>query len=305
MLEEYIHAFTHLRVAHTNGGAPHKPILLLSVMEGVEKGYITSPRIYITAELIVLFRKNWEIWVHTQHRMNFALPFFHLQSEPFWRIVAKAGMEIPVTAKHSIKSFPALVQSVDYAEVDVALFHSMCRPEQREILRNILTQRYFGTTQPRLYTSIDYMDQVADEILKESASQYRRKINHLRQNESEESFEEEVYIRNGVFKKTIPAIYHHTCCISGMRVQTTLGRSLIEACHIVPFSARHDDTITNGIALCPNLHRAFDRGLITISEDYRVTVSPQFIESDSAYSIRQFDRQPLLLPAEKKFYPNQ
>jgi len=29
----------------------------------------------------------------------------------------------------------------------------------------------------------------------------------------------------------------------------------------------------NGLALCPNLHRAFDRGLIAISDDYRVVVS--------------------------------
>ncbi|MFC4198185.1 HNH endonuclease [Pedobacter jamesrossensis] len=33
----------------------------------------------------------------------------------------------------------------------------------------------------------------------------------------------------------------------------------------VPFNVSHNDKVTNGIALCPNLHRAFDRGLVSIS----------------------------------------
>ncbi len=34
-LHDYIKAFTHLRKASTNGGAPHKPILLLRVRGSV------------------------------------------------------------------------------------------------------------------------------------------------------------------------------------------------------------------------------------------------------------------------------
>lgn len=35
-----------------------------------------------------------------------------------------------------------------------------------------------------------------------------------------------------------------------------------------------DDTIGNGLSLCPNLHHAFDRGLIAIDDEYRVLVQP-------------------------------
>jgi putative restriction endonuclease len=56
-------------------------------------------------------------------------------------------------------------------------------------------------------------------------------------------------------------------------VDATINVTMVDACHIVPFSISYDDTITNGLALCPNLHRAFDRGLIAISDDYRVVVS--------------------------------
>jgi putative restriction endonuclease len=48
---------------------------------------------------------------------------------------------------------------------------------------------------------------------------------------------------------------------------------MVDACHIIPFSISHDDTIRNGICLSPNLHRAFDRGLFTLTNDLEVKVS--------------------------------
>lgn len=79
---------------------------------------------------------------------------------------------------------------------------------------------------------------------------------------------------------------------------------MIDACHIIPFSESYDDTIKNGIALCPNLHRAFDRGLISIDDNYKVIVSKKFIESKSSYLLRQFEGKMILLPTEKKFHPS-
>lgn len=78
---------------------------------------------------------------------------------------------------------------------------------------------------------------------------------------------------------------------------------MVDACHIVPFSVSFDDTITNGIALCPNLHRAFDRGLITINEDYRVVVSKKFNEKENSYSIRAFENKIINLPSIESYFP--
>ena len=81
---------------------------------------------------------------------------------------------------------------------------------------------------------------------------------------------------------------------------------MIDACHIVPFSESYDDTISNGIALCPNLHRAFDRGLISIDENYRVLVNPVFSESGiSSHSIMQFKGQQIKLPDKQRYFPAQ
>jgi len=302
-LTEYIRYFAKLRRASNFGGAPHKPILLLSVIDAVEKGYIRNEKIYITVELIALFKSNWNIWVKTPHLMNFTLLFYHLSNEPFWKLIIKPGAEIALTNKNSIKSFRALIQSVDYAEIDKDLSRYLSQVTEREILRKTIIDQYFPDVTPIAISSTYYLDIIAEQILKDSAVQYKKTIQQLQEKEDDDNFEEEIYLRNNVFKQKIPQIYDYTCSITGLRVLSTYGHSLIDACHIIPFSEEHDDTIGNGIALCPNLHRAFDNGLITIDSDYKIIVSKKFAENNSNYSIRQFDNKELILPQNKLFHP--
>ncbi|MDB5132848.1 MAG: hypothetical protein JWR02_2597, partial [Mucilaginibacter sp.] len=114
------------------------------------------------------------------------------------------------------------------------------------------------------------------------------------------------YVRGGLFKKLVPKIYNNTCCITGMRLESTFGHSFIDACHVVPFSVTHDDKVNNGIVLCPNLHRAFDRGLITISPDYTVLIS-KHINEDAVhpYSLGKLNGKRIVLPPSKQYYPLQ
>ncbi|WP_165020628.1 HNH endonuclease [Dysgonomonas sp. ZJ279] len=303
-LEYYLHCFTHLRRAPINGGAPHKPILLLSVIDCIERGYINCERIYITPELIASFKSNWIIWVHTVHTMKFTLPFYHMSSEPFWELITKTGYEIALTRRNSVKSFNTLNTAVNYALIDKALFLLLLQEKERSILKQVLITKYFPTVEPIVKNNIPYLDTIAQDILNDSAVQYRKKIADIQQSEDQENYEEEVYLRNSVFKKYIPMIYNNTCCITGLKINSLLNISMIDACHIVPFSENYDDTIGNGLALCPNFHRAFDRGLVTIDENYRVVISDKFKEeTECSYSISQFLGKPILLPQKKLFYP--
>ena len=118
--------------------------------------------------------------------------------------------------------------------------------------------------------------------------------------------EEEVYVRQGYFKKYIPQIYKDTCCISGMRLVSTHGYAMIDACHIVPFGISQNDRITNGLALCPNAHRAFDRGLLSIDADYSVLVSPYIYEAeDHPYSLTNLKGKKIILPEREDYLPSQ
>jgi transcriptional regulator with XRE-family HTH domain len=65
------------------------------------------------------------------------------------------------------------------------------------------------------------------------------------------------------------------------------------------------DTLTKGIVLCPNLHRAFDRGLISISDDYTILINRNFVENQkSAFNISQFAGKQIFLPYAEELYPD-
>ena len=80
---------------------------------------------------------------------------------------------------------------------------------------------------------------------------------------------------------------------------------MIDACHIYPFSLSGDDTVTNGIALSPTMHRAFDRGLLTINSNFLVRVSPSIQEEESRFTLSQFEGKQIILPEKEKYYPSQ
>jgi putative restriction endonuclease len=90
-----------------------------------------------------------------------------------------------------------------------------------------------------------------------------------------------------------------------MQINTLSSASMIDACHITPFSETYDDSLQNGICLCPNLHRAFDRGLISISENYTILIRKRISERlDSPLNISQFKNKKILLPELTSNYPS-
>ena len=93
--------------------------------------------------------------------------------------------------------------------------------------------------------------------------------------------------------------------MSGMKIITDYGSDLIEAAHIIPFNLSRDDKVTNGLVLCPNLHTAFDKGLISIDDDLRVLVSRIVSENiEHPYSLAQLICKKIIMLFGAKQYPN-
>ena len=172
--------------------------------------------------------------------------------------------------------------------------------ENRDSVRRALVNTYFPTSAIHYFRADreqgKYLKEVQQYVLNEVPKVMRLQV----------AEEEMVYVRNCTFKKVVPKIYQSTCAITGMNVSTISGRSLIDACHIVPFSRTQDDRVSNGIALCPNLHRAFDSGLVAIDQDYRVMVSDQVIEDlCHPYGLAKLKGRKIILPSEKHLWPSQ
>ena len=289
----------------TLGKAPHKPVLLLSIIQLIHKGEIQSNRIYITGELVIAFKSNWNKLVTTNHIPNFSLPFFHLSSEPFWRLVYINGL---FDKNEKISSLGKLKYRIAFAEIDKDLFELLLNPITRAELENVLLNTYFPNTRANyqfgVVSKYDIETVIKDQILNDTKEEYQTLMNHIAEELTENEIEEERFIRGSVFKREVPKIYQNQCCISGMRIESTTNAQMIDACHIVPFSISNDDTVSNGISLSPNLHRAYDRGLITINEDYIVRISPVVRENETPFSISQFAGRRIILPENKKDFPS-
>lgn len=303
-LPYYIHCFTHLKRDMKNGGAPHKPILLLSVISLFEKGLYFDNQIFILPELVAIFKSTWSKLVLTNHYPIFAMPFYHLNSEPFWKLIPNVGCDKWIESKSSMRSLGNLTTAVNYALIDRELSDLLLIPQNRDILKISLLDKYFSDSKSN-YNNNGNDNFPSASILYENSNEYKRKIIELKNQVDENTFQEEIFVRGGLFKREIPKIYNNTCAISGLRLTSvTSNISMVDACHIIPFSETYDDTLINGIALCPNLHRAFDRGLISISDNYTVLLNKNFIEdNNSPFSISQFERKKIILPYSEKLYP--
>jgi putative restriction endonuclease len=302
---KYIGLFKKLRRDRSRGGAPHKPILLLSILQSFAAGEIDSNQILISPDLIIRFKDNWSRYVVTEHNCNFSLPFFHMGSEPFWRLIPLYGMELAITKSNSIRSFKNLKETLAYAEIDKELAFLMSDKVSNLLLQEELLDFYFPHYKESESGQVSLFESLANELAVADRAEYQSKMEALKNTLSKEEFEEEVFVRSGVIKREIPKLYNYKCAISGMRITSTTSAQMVDACHIVPFAVSKDDTIPNGFALSPNLHRAFDRGLITINENYLVRISPCLKDAGSPYSIKQFEGVELFLPSDPKHYPSQ
>jgi putative restriction endonuclease len=231
---------------------------------------------------------------------NFSLPFYHLKNERggFWRLHAHRGYENALS--NSIGSLGVLTKTVAYAELDAALFALLVDGKHRAELRYAVLTAYFADTKDKYIASRlsenTYLQAIENQV-KERPQQYML--------EQQDIDEEEVFVRGGTFKKVVPRVYNYTCCVSGLKITALFDAQFVDACHIVPFSKSGNDTVSNGISLSPNLHRAFDRGLFTVDENYRVVVSDVFSETGNAdYGLKQFHGKQIVLPEDALFYPD-
>lgn len=77
----------------------------------------------------------------------------------------------------------------------------------------------------------------------------------------------------GAFRVLVTEAYSRRCAVTGERTLPAL-----EAAHIKPFEESGPNRTRNGLLLRADLHKLFDRGLVTVTPDYRVEVSPSIKE---------------------------
>ena len=108
--------------------------------------------------------------------------------------------------------------------------------------------------------------------------------------------------RDRVFSTGIKRAYDNTCAISGLRIINGGGRAEAQAAHIQPVAENGPDSLRNGVALSSTFHWMFDRGLISIDDDFGLLLKRNAIPG-SVLSLVNRDRG-LRLPDQEIYHPH-
>ena len=101
------------------------------------------------------------------------------------------------------------------------------------------------------------------------------------------------------FRDFVMTGYDYKCAITGNVIRYGSFMNL-EAAHIWPRSHQGLFLPSNGIALCRDMHWAFDKGMFTVDDNLRVKVHPD-IESEY---LRLYDKKQLYIPENSFFRPD-
>jgi putative restriction endonuclease len=280
----WLNKFATLRIDRARGNpAPHKPLLLLVIMEMAEKGELTSREVTLSPDLAFRFSVFWSVvaWRRKQPP-EVRLPFHHLESSGIWQPFTADGKPSPD------KKLTARVR------LDPSFFESLADYKFRDRARRILieTEPYFQPEEKvALYSMLQIKPSAPD--IREDVGLYRASVQAG---------------RDARFRITVVVLaYKHTCALTGYRLTTLEMESIVDAAHIHQFHDSRNNDPCNGMALTKNAHWQFDRGLWSLNDDYRVLVNREkFIEEGiPGQRLTDFEGRRIYLPADVRYWPEQ
>jgi putative restriction endonuclease len=309
-LTHYVKLFSSLRTASgkdkfpdaTLHRAPHKPLLLLTVLDLAAQGSLTTNLIPLRPELGDLFVAYWKRVMPSDRSGNLSLPFFHLKSDGFWHLVAQEGKEEILEAIRQIAGMGQLRETVIGARLDGDLYNLICVEETRNALRTAIIDKYFHPdVRPALMEqgNINFVAfQYSQTLLQNARMQSKLVV-------SEDEGEQKPAVRDQGFRRAIVTAYDHRCVLCGIRLLTLEGHTAATAAHIVPWSITHNDDPRNGLCLCRLCHWVFDIGLAGITTSYRVKLSKQMGSAGNLTGyLSTLDTRPIFEPTEESFNPD-
>jgi putative restriction endonuclease len=294
-LAEYSDLFAKIKVnkSKDRGEAPYKPILLLSVIDLIAQGHIKDELIYISDKLIERFNIYWEIINPDFFNGGLALPFFHLKNDGFWKLKYSDSYD-----GGRPQTIPKLKEDVDYAKIDRELFELLQDSYSRQELMDTLIEAWFSSSQKEIEEILKVNQNLQTAIDAQDIAELEKLDNELK------FYFKKSVVRNAFFRKAIVHVYDYQCSLCGLKVIQSLTQSIVDGAHIKPFAQFYDNRVDNGISLCKNHHWAFDRGLFSINNDYKIVVAKNFQEkSPNSRPLRDFDGESILLPQSQKDYP--
>ena len=257
--------------------APHKPLLLLALIESAEAGELSDPLLTLSAGLRLRFTALWHVVVQRwTTRPDPILPFHHLSTQGFWKALRADGK--PSEGPDSTRRI----------ELHPEFFALLQQSSFRAAARLLLIDTWFPAGEQialRSSLALDYATSDTLAMVEEARHQY------------------EETGRDARFRIQVIVQYQYTCALTGYTLTATrTGATIVEAAHIAAFADTRNNDPRNGLALTPDAHWSFDEGLWTVDDDLRVVVASDVFTdwSPEGTSLKQRHGRPLhFLPASR------
>jgi len=273
----------HLRVDRAHGGpAPHKPLLLLVILDLAEQDELPTEVLPLSPELAFRFYTYWSIVAaRRSHRPDIRLPFHYLQSDGFWSAVDEMGNPSPGR------------KLTRFARLPFDFYQFAKDPASRDKARRVLIATYFTKSEQIALSEAVGLPVPSGTDLEHEAA-YRSPRDAARAG------------RDARFRLNVVAAYNYACALTGYSLTTITAGSVVDAAHIHEFADSRNDDLKNGLALCKNVHWSFDLGLWTIANDYHVIVAVGRFkeESPNGRSLAEYHGERLRLPADSNLWPS-
>lgn len=280
--------FTALRVDPDKGRgrAPHKPLLLLAVLDLLEDGFLQDGWVERSPDLVVRFQNFWPIVEpRRQNKGDIRMPFHALSNDGIWQVFDTEGR--PSRTKET--STRARIEPDVLSLFGDAVF--------RARLRRLLVTTYFPVNeQVALFAALGFeAEPDTPELLSLAEDQALYRV-------AKETG------RSVRFKTQVVTGYKFTCALTGYRLTTIDQAGIVQAAHIHQHAKSRNNDADNGLALTPTAHALFDMGLWSVADNLRIIVKPAtaFTETgpDGGFALRALAGRPLVLPSITRLRPH-
>jgi putative restriction endonuclease len=267
-----------------HGTAPHKPLLLLVVIDLVESGELSTEVLELTPRLAFRFSTYARVVAYRRTQpLIVRYPFYHLKTDGFWTALDER--------MHQTKER----ERVHFAVLQREFYDLLHDQQFRYRTRILLISTYFQATERAALYALANLpapddDEIAEQIDFESMKDAERRGREAR------------------FRINILYNYDFVCSLTGYRLTTIESETVVDAAHIHQFSDSRNNDPRNGLALCKNAHWLFDNGLWTLSDEYHVIVARGHFDEEcfepGIKKLVDYHGQRIHLPKNESVWPD-
>ena len=231
-LSYYINCFSTLHTMKIQEKpAPHKALLLLSVIDLVEQGVITDSCIPLSDILEKQFKHNSISYLgdSSTYDPKINYPYYHMRSEPFWELVSTTATPVLDISNYSISN---LKKHIAYARIDTELQELLKDSSARVKLRDVLIVNYID--------SLDIINKENNMDLASKDINLIEKLNNLLKSCQEYGETYKSLIGQGVsniannftsrFKTDIPTVLEHFFSKGTYKIKGSIGQGRVTQC---------------------------------------------------------------------------